>query len=100
MRDAGLRTADWFWGLGVSGKMNEANLTDTLTRLHPGINEIMCHPGIGDAETSERYEWGYSWDDELAALKSDSVKAFVEENGIRLASFADAWQTALSKGPG
>ena len=91
VRNAGLRTADWFWGLGVSGNMNEANLADTLGRLRPGVNEIMCHPGISYPETASRYAWGYSWDEELAALTSDSVKTFIEENDIRLASFADAW---------
>jgi predicted glycoside hydrolase/deacetylase ChbG (UPF0249 family) len=96
VRDAGLKTADWFWGLGVSGQMNEANLTETLNRLQPGVNEIMCHPGISDPETTEHYAWGYSWDDELAALKSDSVRSFIEENDVRLASFADAWATGQS----
>ena len=91
VRDAGLRTADWFWGLGVSGNMNEANLANTLNRLRPGVNEIMCHPGISDPETAARYAWGYSWNDELAALTSDSIHGYIEENGIRLASFADAW---------
>jgi len=92
VRRAGLRTADWFWGLGVSGQMNEANLMATLQRLQPGVNEIMCHPGISDPETAQRYPWGYSWDDELAALQSDSVRLFIGENNIRLASFADAWR--------
>jgi chitin disaccharide deacetylase len=76
VRNAGLNVADWFWGLGVP--MNETNLMDTLRGLRPGVNEIMCHPGARD--------------EELAALTSDSVRAFIEENGIRLASFADAWE--------
>ena len=92
VRQAGLHTADWFWGLGVSGQMNEANLMETLGRLRPGVNEIMCHPGISDPETAERYPWGYSWDDELAALTSEHVRQFIESNNIRLASFADAWR--------
>ncbi len=93
VRRVGLRTADWFWGLGVSGQMNEANLMATLDRLQPGVNEIMCHPGINDPETAARFEgWGYSWEDELAAMTSDSARKFIESNDIRLASFADAWE--------
>ena len=91
VRQAGLHTADWFWGLGVSGQMNETNLMTVLRDLRPGVNEIMCHPGISDPATAERYPWGYSWDDELAALTSDSIRRFVESNDIRLCSFADAW---------
>lgn len=88
---AGLHTADWFWGLGVSGKMDEANLMAALQSLGPGVNEVMCHPGISDSATVERYQWGYSWDDELAALQSESVRRFIDDNDIRLASFRDAW---------
>jgi len=89
---SGLRTADWFWGLGVSGKMNEANLMKTLQRLRPGVNEIMCHPGQSDPETEAHYSWGYSWNAEAAALQSESVLRYVKENNIRLANFADAWE--------
>ena len=92
VRQAGLHTPDWFWGLGVSGQMNEANLMETLGRLRPGVNEIMCHPGISDPATAERYAWGYSWDDELAALTSASVRSFIQDSNIRLASFTDAWR--------
>jgi chitin disaccharide deacetylase len=92
VRKAGLHTADWFWGLGVSGRMNEANLMTVLQDLRPGVNEIMCHPGISDSATAERYEgWGYSWEDELAAMTSGSVRRFIDDNDIRPCSFADAW---------
>lgn len=88
---AGLRTADWFWGLGTSGTMDETSLMDTLRSLRPGVNEIMCHPGFSDAVTANRYQWGYAWDSEKAALQSDSVRRYIEDNEIRLASFRDAW---------
>jgi len=99
VRKAGLCTADWFWGLAVSGRMSEANLMATLNRLQPGVNEIMCHPGmtfVGPGHhvpgRQERYaRWGYSWDDELAALTSEPVRRCIEDSGIRLTSFADAW---------
>jgi predicted glycoside hydrolase/deacetylase ChbG (UPF0249 family) len=71
--------------------MNEASLLATLGCLKSGVNEIMMHPGFSDSETAARYDWGYHWDDEYAALVSPSVRSFVEERGVRLASFADAW---------
>jgi len=88
---AGIRFAHQFHGLWLSGNMNETSLLATLGCLKPGVNEIMMHPGFLDAETAARYDWGYHWDDEYAALVSPSVRSFVEERGIRLASFADAW---------
>ena len=86
-----MRFADRFWGLGVSGSMNEGNLARTLERLVPGVNEIMCHPGFSDPATCERYPWNYHWDDESAALQSESVRETIQQRGIRLASFSDAW---------
>ncbi|MHB9037994.1 MAG: carbohydrate deacetylase [Armatimonadota bacterium] len=86
-RAAGMRFADHFWGLGTSGHMNEANLMRVLRNLRPGTNEIMMHPGFADTATAKRYPWGYEWDAEASALTSDSVRRFVDENGIYLASF-------------
>ena len=93
-RKAGMRSADRFWGLGVSGNMNEENLARTIDRLAPGVNEIMCHPGFSDPATSERYPWSYNWDDECAALQSESIRTTIQQRGIRLANFADAWDAA------
>ena len=86
---AGMRVADHFWGLADSGRMDEIHLTAVLKSLGPGINEVMCHPGIADAATIARYGWGYRWDDEHAALVSPAIQALVDKAGIRLASFHD-----------
>ncbi len=86
-----MRFADRFLGFGMSGKMNEANLIAVLDRLGAGVNEIMCHPGFGDDAARARYKWNYMWDDEAAALQSESIRQTIADRGIRLASFADAW---------
>jgi hopanoid biosynthesis associated protein HpnK len=91
LRQAGLRHADRFWGLAQSGSLDEASLLAILDRLAPGVNELMCHPGCGDPATAERYQWGYHWDEEAAALCAERVGAVVQERGIRLCSFAEAW---------
>ncbi len=88
---AGIGHADWFYGLEVSGSMNERNLVRTLGRLGQGVSKIMCHPGFADPATSERYQWGYHWDDEAAALSSQAARQLREEQGVRLASFRNAW---------
>lgn len=90
VRAAGLYTADWFWGLGTSRAMNEESLIETLRGVRPGVNEIMCHPGVGDADSAQRYP-GYAWDEELTALQSEAVRRYIDESDIRLASFRDAW---------
>lgn len=90
-RKAGMQCVDHFWGLGTSGCMHEANLRLTLDRLGCGINEIMCHPGFGDSETEAKYHWGYSWDDEAAGLHSDAIRQLIDDRGIRLSNFNDAF---------
>lgn len=89
---AGMRVVDHFWGLADSGRMDEAHLTAILKSLRPSVNEIMCHPGLADAETKARYNWGYRWDDEHSALVSPAIRRIVETRGIRLASFGEAWE--------
>ncbi|MCL5105418.1 MAG: hopanoid biosynthesis-associated protein HpnK [Armatimonadetes bacterium] len=89
---AGMRHADHFWGLAASGHMDETALCAVLGQLRDGVNEIMMHPGFTDAKTSERYQWGYRWDDEAAALVSERVRQAVRERDIRLANFATAWE--------
>ncbi|HEY3299091.1 MAG TPA: ChbG/HpnK family deacetylase [Armatimonadota bacterium] len=88
-RASGFLVADHFWGLDASGRMNEENLVRALNSLRPGVNEIMCHPGFSDAASRQRYPWGYQWDEEAAALKSESVRKIISDNNVRLASFRE-----------
>ena len=89
---AGLQHASHFWGLSVSGQMNEHNLALTVSRLRDGVNEVMCHPGFSDPKTADKYQWGYKWDDEASALCSSAIIERVKDSSVKLASFADAWQ--------
>ncbi len=91
IRQAGLRHPDHFRGLFTSGALDEPALTDALRSLLPGVNEVMCHPGLGDADARARYAWGYRWDDEAAALQSPAIRHLLDDQGIRLANFATAW---------
>lgn len=91
----GIRSVDHFWGLAHSGCMNEPNLRRVLAQLKDGVNEIMCHPGFGDPLTRARYPWRYHWDDESAALTSARIRAYIDDQDIRLANFRDAWESEL-----
>ncbi|HEY3398453.1 MAG TPA: ChbG/HpnK family deacetylase [Armatimonadota bacterium] len=98
VRGAGLRCADHFWGTGVSGALDETALRGILERLRPGVNELMCHPGYRDEWTGARYQWGYEWETELAALTSPRARELVASRGIRLANFAEAWEESGARG--
>ena len=88
----GIHSVDHFWGLAHSGGMNETNFFRLLERLKNGVNEIMCHPGFSDPATRARYPWLYHWDDETSALTSAKIRAYIQDNEIRLSSFRDAWE--------
>jgi chitin disaccharide deacetylase len=93
---AGLRYPDHFWGIGFSGRLNQVSLSQVIHQLDEGVNELMCHPGFGDPETQKRYPWRNQWDEETAALCSDTIKKLIIEKKVRLASFREAWESRNS----
>jgi predicted glycoside hydrolase/deacetylase ChbG (UPF0249 family) len=53
------------------------------------ITELVCHPGLGDAELTASYpSWGYAWDQETAALRDPGLPGLLREAGIELTSFS------------
>jgi predicted glycoside hydrolase/deacetylase ChbG (UPF0249 family) len=66
--------------------------------------ELVCHPGLGDAELSAAYPgWGYAWDAETATLCDSSIPALLAAAGVELAAFShlsSIARTAASSTPG
>jgi chitin disaccharide deacetylase len=76
-------------GIAESGQLTEEALLRMLQRLRPGLTEIMVHPGYRDSvldnwPQSRRYKR----EQELTALTSPRVKAFVERQRIKLISYS------------
>lgn len=88
---AGLKTVNQFFGLEESGHITESAVLQAIGQSIRGINELMCHPGFSDPQTSGRYKWGYTWDAEVEALCAEKVLSAVQERGVVMSSFADAW---------
>jgi hopanoid biosynthesis associated protein HpnK len=88
---SGLKTAEFFHGLAVSGRLGTESLSAILSGLPDGVHEIMCHPGLETPALRQRYAWGYTWESEVAALRSSAIKQIVDRRGIRLRNFAEAW---------
>lgn len=76
-------------GLHLSGRLSEGDLLRIIVVLHPGISEIVTHPGIKTPALTRRYEWSYEWSGELAALTSPRIISLVHSNGISLTRFSD-----------
>lgn len=85
---AGLRTPDHFVGIGLTGSLDELSLLGALSRLRPGLTELMCHPGLFDADLGRApTRLKQERQREVEALTSRTVRIFVQEQGIVLTSF-------------
>ena len=89
---AGLQFPSDAVGIECAGRLDETLLPTVLARLarhgHEAV-ELTLHPGEGDDIDRRRYEWGYRWEDELAALVGPVAKRAVASAGFRLATYAD-----------
>lgn len=88
---AGLRTTDHFTGFGVTGRLDEAAIIETLEGLPDGLTEFMCHPGkcgpeLQDAATRLKESRAA----ELAALTSPEVRRVIDRRGIVLTDYRSA----------
>jgi predicted glycoside hydrolase/deacetylase ChbG (UPF0249 family) len=79
-------------GIECAGRLDEELLPTVLARLarhgHDTV-ELTVHPGEGEDVDRSRYQWGYRWEDELAALVGPVAKRAVAAAGFRLATYAD-----------
>ncbi|MEA2717849.1 MAG: hypothetical protein QOI56_852 [Actinomycetota bacterium] len=94
---AGLRYPEDAVGIECAGALDRERLPKVLARLAAGSRqsvELTVHPGEADDADRARYEWGYRWEDELAALNTPHARDLVEQHGFTLATYAD-----LQRGP-
>lgn len=82
-----VRAAPRFAGFLDGGRLTEERLLALLATLERGTTtELMCHPGLSPA-MPEVAAWGYGHEEELRALTSPRVRAFIARRGIRLCGF-------------
>ena len=77
--------AGFFYG----GKLTTKRLLKILGILRPnGTAEIMCHPGLCNADNDYDH-WGYMWQDECNALTDEAIKDYIIAKGIDLITYRD-----------
>jgi predicted glycoside hydrolase/deacetylase ChbG (UPF0249 family) len=89
---AALVTTDGYAGLDEAGHLDGERFAGALRHLTDSgaaTAEINTHPGEAGERELDRFDWAYSWGDELAMLTAPSTRAEVERRGWRLGSFAD-----------
>jgi predicted glycoside hydrolase/deacetylase ChbG (UPF0249 family) len=81
---ASIATNDRTIGVSIAGHVSStADLVALLDDVD-GVTELVCHPGLGEDELREAYEWGYAWESETQALCDGALRAAMVERGIEL----------------
>jgi len=78
------RTNDRTIGVAAAGHITTANDLIALLDDVDGLTELVCHPGLGEAELHEAYDWGYEWESETNALCDPAVREAITNRGIEL----------------
>jgi len=96
-RGAGMAVPAASTGLDEAGHLTRTRLLTAVAELAatgaPSA-ELATHPGEADDPERARYDWDYTWPDELAALCAPETRDAVARAGFELGSFADLVATA------
>jgi predicted glycoside hydrolase/deacetylase ChbG (UPF0249 family) len=84
----GVATTDHFSGFMDMGRWNEASLRARIKSLPPGLTEICCHPRDEPGTIP-----GCNFREEMAALTSEGVKQFLEQEKVQVTSFRESFTT-------
>jgi len=87
LKKEGLKTTDYFLGVAGAGKFTKEKLLGLVSRIHYGLTELVVHPGLDTNRLLKYLQWGYSREDELAALTDKKIKEEFSKNGIILSDF-------------
>ena len=74
--------------LGVHAFWTAEKLERSLSEMLPGITEVMCHPGIWDAELQRMTSMTVTREKEYAFFSSPHLKKVLERLSIRLINFS------------
>ncbi len=67
------------------------SLLALLSRLPPGVSEVMTHPGLADPALLAGSSYAAQREVELAALTSPQARQVIQREGIVLATYRSAW---------
>jgi predicted glycoside hydrolase/deacetylase ChbG (UPF0249 family) len=86
---AGLRSTDATLGIARAGSFRPDVVADARRSPAAQTYELVVHPGSDDRALAARYDWGYSWQAELAALCSAELRRGLGEATLATARFRD-----------
>ncbi|QDH13698.1 ChbG/HpnK family deacetylase [Formicincola oecophyllae] len=87
IRQAGMRTTDYCFGLRWSGAMTPERLESLLANLPDGSSEIYFHPGTGHNSHMHSLMPTYRHEEEFAALLAPTCRQAALKSGVELVSW-------------
>lgn len=78
-----------FFGMLAGGAMLQPALQYVIENLPDGVSEIMVHPGKNTEALEQLFPWGYHWQEEMSALKSEEIAELIRRQQIRLIHFGE-----------
>lgn len=90
VREHCLKTPDRFFGVGLTGMLDSAEIRSMMESLGEGTAELMCHPGVFDDDLDRaRTRLKRERERELEALCDPSLTGVAEEKGIELINYGE-----------
>jgi predicted glycoside hydrolase/deacetylase ChbG (UPF0249 family) len=83
---SGIRTNDRTIGVTNAGRVAAAADLIALLDDVDGLTELVAHPGVGESELHEAYDWGYAWQSETNALCDPTLRDALVARNIELIS--------------
>jgi len=89
VRQAGLVTTDWFFGVRATGGLSRPLLCHLMMHAADGTGEVMVHPGLSEDRGARTTRLVESRPRELEAVQDPAVRAAVNAQGWQLVTFEE-----------
>lgn len=82
-----LLAPDHFFGMLAGGQMTLERWKKLIPHLPEGVSEVMTHPGLIRSDFKPPFSWDYHWQEELQALQSEELRAWLIKYSIQLTNY-------------
>jgi predicted glycoside hydrolase/deacetylase ChbG (UPF0249 family) len=89
-RARGLLTPDTLWLPSPSGRLTGLDLVKGIPKLPEGVSELVVHPGMDQKAIEREYpDWGFKWQQELAAVRATDVRDTLTRHNVELTRYSE-----------
>lgn len=85
----GFRTTDYFAGNVAGRAVNPVDFARIITKMRPGVTELMMHPGTDNSRLQSDCAWLHDFQAELASVSTAPSAELLKNKGVELINFGD-----------